>query len=290
MGLGIVLFIMKKYKTIFLFYQEKGYFSKFENKAKKIEFYFKYYVGLCVHPIVFSLYKIVYFSEHLNFDLKYMIYVLCITFLQTLKFFYQELIKELTDKDPSNDINKKIMKIIENKININNLESQNLIHLVVSFETSVTDDIEIINSPNFNLLDYQTVILIFLKNIAVFKDIKEFNDNDISKLFINKKSIEVKVQNVFRENLEKIYIEYVNTKEYFSFDYIAQIFLKVENKFIRQNNLIDFLSYYKANDIVFNNYYLSDISKFTKDKSIYIEILVKLFKTNPEYFHGVLKS
>jgi hypothetical protein len=290
MGMRSFLFILKKYKAIFLLYKKNRFFSKFENQEQKIEFYFKFYLGLCVIPMVYSLYKVVYFSELLNFDLKYLIYVLSITFLQTLKFFINELINELTSGYFSTYISLEVKSIIKNRLNLNNIE-YNLMPSLISLENSVKDDIEIINSPSFNQLDYQKVIIIFLKNISIFKDIKKIKEYDISNLFICKNILEIKLTNKFIKNIEKVYDNYITTKCDFFNKYITKCFLSTsdQDKYIKKNIAIEFLSYYKQNPGAGEReYYFADICTFTKDNGLYLDIIVKLFKINPEYFQNIM--
>jgi hypothetical protein len=290
MGMKTVIFVLKKFKSIILNFRERGILDKFETKADKIDFYFKYFIELCLFPSIFSIYKIVYFSEKLNSELKYLIYILINTFLQSLNFICEELTNELTDIQ-NIGIPDEIKLIINNRLNINNIETVNLIKQFITHGNSAKADVQKINSPNFNQLDYHKVVQIFANQISLFKDTETIRNNDIGQFVMNKDVLRMKfTEDSFRLAMQRVYFDYAISKNDFSNSAVAKIYNTNDQYYynsIKKNVAIEFLTYYKTYNSISENYG-HDWCTFPRDNAIYIEILLKLFKHSPDFFQQVI--
>jgi len=230
MEMKTVIFILKNFKTIILNLKDIKYPRENSNdnsiKIKiendNIDFYFKFFTEICVSPTIFSIYKTLYFSDKIIPNMKYFIYILILNFLNNFHFLCNELIKEL-----NSNYNMKKDKTFK-KMNIENLESKNLIQYFNHLRNSSQEDAKKINSPEFKLeLNYKILIReYFEKYIIIFNDVKPILlKNDIGQFVTNRQELKIKCEeDEFKKALKTVYINYVESKENFSNSAVAEIF------------------------------------------------------------------
>jgi hypothetical protein len=290
MGMKTVLFVLKKFKSIITNFKNRGFLENIETKADKIDFYFKYFIELCLFPSIFSIYKIVYFSEQLNSELKYLIYILIVTFLQNLNFLCEELTRELSENQNPN-IYEELKLVVRGRLNINNIEDVNMIQHFITLGNSAKADVQKINSPNFNQLDYHKVVQIFSSHLSLFKDVETIKNNDIGQFVMNKDVLRMKFQDdSFRLALQRVYFDYANSKTDFANSAVAEIFNSNDQYYynsIKKNIAIEFLTHYREYNSI-SVMYGSDYNWFHRDHAIYLEILLKLFKHSPDIFQQII--
>lgn len=240
-------------------------------------------------PSFFSIYKILYFSERINSHLKYLIYIIIVSFLQILNYFCEELTRELSFSSNSEYFTNIKLKL-KSRLNINNFDTDNLVQRFVTVGKSALDDFKLINSPDYNKLDYHKLIIIFQKHTSLFNEVDKIVNNDIGQFIMNKGVLKTKFQeDSFRNALQIIYIDYSDSKNNFSNSVVAEIFNSghYNDYSIMKNIAIEFLTNYQEKGREDSNWKY-DKCVFQRDNAVILEILHKLFLNSPEFFQKII--
>jgi hypothetical protein len=134
---------------------------KFINKTSKIIKYFRNFV---LKPVIFIIYKIVYFAKNISAELKYIIYKLIYLFLECYKYFL-----DLMKASDLNDIHKIIM--LDDILYLPFENISDIINFINQTYMKLDLDVKKINSDSFeqlNLSFLMEILSYYLKNFNLY--------------------------------------------------------------------------------------------------------------------------
>jgi len=200
---------------------------KFKNKVKKIIKYFDHFI---IRPVIYSIYKIIYFAENISAELKYLIYKLIFLFLESYKYFL-DLIRnnDLSNPNMHNFIllDEILYLPYENISEITDFIKQTYFRLDL--------DVAKINSDGFeqlNLNQLMNIYFSYMENFNFYRNlIKHNEDNDEGN------SIEDEI--IFKRKQNDIYSINLNNKYEASLNKVNNNSLGLNNNHIinSTNNL-----------------------------------------------------
>ncbi len=282
----------------------KYYFLNNQNIfLNNFEFLMEYFQDVILLPIIYMIYKITYFCDDYNANVKYKVYKLTFLFLQCLQYLFEDVLNnfDITDND-----NKKIF--LEHFDDINNIDiiKQNCLNSVEKLSHASIELLNIEKMINVHLIKNLEHFVIYKQKFNNLEDNVSKNQEDEPKEEENEENDEKNIMKRINDLVDN-YLEeksdYENNNVFnhiFGLEHLENIqkiiSLDLLNRFyyprpkLPQNQITTRKSLiFKGNiDNTLGQYINPYISTFLENKTFTIESIIKLFKTNPGFWQSII--
>ena len=293
LGLEPLIANLKKYRRLMKAFMQKDI-------VPKPYLFFNYFENIILYPVVYSIYKLLYFTPVMTLHYKYLIYKIIYLFFECLRYFLETVLQNNNrflenEKYAKKFENLFIMK--EEKENINVKEIEKTMYDIIPTLDSLIDKMK--NDPKFEplktdqLLEYLCDYLKYFKSLSFLplklngnKFRKDIDDNSGREILqLNSCTFTRKINN---------FINYYDKSKNEGIENQTNILIKLfseetgedepEIQQLKINIILDLM--YRMN--FKHNKKLSTYARGKEDSFILISIINKIYKADPDLWHNCL--
>ena len=293
LGLEPLLSNLKKYRRLMKMFMQKDI-------VPKPYLFIKYFYNIILYPVVYSIYKLLYFTPVMTLHYKYLIYKIIYLFFECLRYFSETVIQNnnrFLENEKYEKMLKSLFNMKEEKDSENVEEIEKLMYEIIQHLDDIIEKMK--NDPKFeplkteNLLEYLCGYLKYFK-VLNFLPLK-LNGNKFRKDFEHNSGREILQLNTC--NLTRKINNFINFYDKSKNEGIenqTNILLKLfseetgedepDIQQLKVNIILDLM--YRMN--FKHNKKLSTYARGKEDSFILISIINKIYKADPDLWHNCL--
>ena len=262
--------------------------------------FFKYFYNIILYPVVYSVYKLLYFTPVMTLHYKYLIYKIIYLFFECLRYFLETILQNnnrFLDDEKYEVMFKSLFIMKEEKDNDNIQEIEKIVQNIILDLDEVIEKMK--NDPKFEPLKTELLLEYFCKFTKYFKCLsflplklngtkfrKELEVNSGREIFqINNCTLTRKINN---------FINYYDKLKSDGIENQTNILIKLfseetgedepDIQQLKINIILDLM--YRMN--FKHNKKVSTYARGKEDSFILISIINKIYKADPDLWHDCL--
>ena len=293
LGLEPLITNLEKYRTLTLKFLQKYI-------VPKPYLFIDYFLNIILYPVVYSIYKLLYFTPVMTSHYKYLIYKIIFLFFECLRYFLETILQNndrFLENERYNKMFKSLIIMKEEKDNDNIKEIEKVMRSIIPKLSNLIDKMK--NDPKFEPLKTNQILDNLCEFLKYFQCL-EFLPLKIDEKNFRKEMGEVSGREIIQMNncnLTRKLNNFINFYEKSKDDGIdneTNILLKLfveqtgedepDLQQLKVNIILDLM--YRMN--FKHNKKLSTYPRGKDDSFILISIINKIYKADPDLWHDCL--